>query len=363
MVRTPEIKVAVRTAGSSGPAVVLLHGNLSSSIFWQSTMATLAGEFRCLAPDLRGYGDTEPLPVRARTGLDDMAGDVLAAIDELGIELFHLIGHSMGGGVAMKMLLRRPEALSSMTLVDSISPFGYSGSALPTATRPSKNRSVSPDLKRAMGRLKSPCSVSTSKRVPPPVRTRSNKPGLKTFTGVPVTGWGFSGGCPKLGPCHDSSSHESGLITSEGRGRRLVSDSTVPPTAETRPCQSPAAEVSAGGNHLDPCVGETVAGASSPIPSSMRSVTSDGSSNGAAARMQDPAKNIEARLLRQQRNIAPSISAGDRRGRHAPALSRSWICAVRGDWDGDDALQDGADPVDGLGRGRERLGLVLRRMR
>lgn len=92
-------------------------------------MAALAGEFRCLAPDLRGYGDTEPLPVRARTGLDDMAGDVLAAIDELGIELFHLIGHSMGGGVAMKMLLRRPEALSSMTLVDSISPFGYSGTA------------------------------------------------------------------------------------------------------------------------------------------------------------------------------------------------------------------------------------------
>lgn len=129
LVRTPRIKVAVRTAGSAGPAVVLVHGNLSSSVFWQSTIAALAGEFRCLAPDLRGYGDTEPLPVLARTGLDDMAGDVLAAIDELGIGLFHLIGHSMGGGVAMKMLLRRPEALSSVTLVDPISPFGYSGTA------------------------------------------------------------------------------------------------------------------------------------------------------------------------------------------------------------------------------------------
>ncbi len=129
LVQTPLIKVAVRTAGSAGPAVVLVHGNLSSSIFWHSTMAALSGEFRCLAPDLRGYGNTEPLPVRARTGMDDMAGDVLAAIDEFGFERFHLIGHSMGGGVAMKMLLRRPEALDSVALVDPISPFGYSGTA------------------------------------------------------------------------------------------------------------------------------------------------------------------------------------------------------------------------------------------
>ena len=129
LVRTPAIRVAVRRAGSAGPAVVLVHGNLSSSVFWRSTMAALEGEFQCLAPDLRGYGNTEPLPICARTGMDDMAGDVLAAADALGIRRFHLVGHSMGGGVAMKTLLRRPQALSSLTLVDPISPFGYSGTA------------------------------------------------------------------------------------------------------------------------------------------------------------------------------------------------------------------------------------------
>ena len=128
LVRTPSIEMCVRTDGdSAAPAVVFIHGNLSSSVFWKSTMIALAGEFRCVAPDLRGFGDTEPLAIGARTGMDDMADDVLALCDGLGLERPHLVGHSMGGGVAMKMLLRRAGAFASVTLVAPISPFGYGG--------------------------------------------------------------------------------------------------------------------------------------------------------------------------------------------------------------------------------------------
>ena len=128
LVRTPSIEVSVRMDGdSAAAAVVFIHGNLSSSVFWKSTMAALAGEFRCVAPDLRGFGDTEPLAISARTGMDDMADDVLAVCDGLGLERPHLVGHSMGGGVAMKMLLRRAGAFASVTLVAPISPFGYGG--------------------------------------------------------------------------------------------------------------------------------------------------------------------------------------------------------------------------------------------
>ncbi len=128
VVPTPGIDVAVRTVGDGAlPPVVFIHGNLSSSVFWESTMAALGDEFHCVAPDLRGFGDTQALAISARTGLDDMAGDVLGVCDALGLEHPHLVGHSMGGGVAMKMLLARPGAFASVTLVAPISPFGYGG--------------------------------------------------------------------------------------------------------------------------------------------------------------------------------------------------------------------------------------------
>ena len=128
-IRTASIEVATRQRGAIGNTpVFFLHGNLSSSTFWEATIAAFAGEFHCIAPDLRGFGATEALPIRASTGIDDMADDVFALSEVLGIERFHIVGHSMGGGVAMKMLLKRPGAVFSVSLVNPISPYGYGGS-------------------------------------------------------------------------------------------------------------------------------------------------------------------------------------------------------------------------------------------
>ena len=91
-------------------------------------MAALQEHFRCVAPDLRGFGASEGKAIDARMGLDDMALDVLALAREIGLHRFHVVGHSMGGGVAMKMLLRKPDATAGATLVDPISPYGYGGS-------------------------------------------------------------------------------------------------------------------------------------------------------------------------------------------------------------------------------------------
>ena len=91
-------------------------------------MAALQEHFRCVAPDLRGFGASEGKAIDARMGLDDMALDVLALAREIGLHRFHVVGHSMGGGVATKMLLRKPDAIASATLVDPISPYGYGGS-------------------------------------------------------------------------------------------------------------------------------------------------------------------------------------------------------------------------------------------
>jgi len=108
-VPTSRLTVAVLSvAGRSGPAVLFVHGNVSSSLCWQPTMLALPGTYRPLAVDLRGFGDTDPEPVDATRGLRDYADDLGAAIDALGLEPVHLIGWSMGGGVVLQYLADRP---------------------------------------------------------------------------------------------------------------------------------------------------------------------------------------------------------------------------------------------------------------
>lgn len=126
---TDRLRIHALTSGpDDGVPVLFVHGNVSSSTFWEETMLRLPEGYRAAAVDLRGYGDTEPKPIDATLGLGDHAADVLAAADALGLERFHLVGHSMGGGVAMKVTLAAPGRVRSLILVDPVSPYGYGGS-------------------------------------------------------------------------------------------------------------------------------------------------------------------------------------------------------------------------------------------
>ena len=117
-------------AGEGALPVVLVHGNTSSSLFWQPLMLDLPNEVRAIAIDLRGYGDSDVLPVDATRGVRDFSDDVASVIDELGLGAVHLVGWSLGGGVAMQLLLDRPDLVASLTLVATVSPYGFGGTAL-----------------------------------------------------------------------------------------------------------------------------------------------------------------------------------------------------------------------------------------
>lgn len=128
IVDTGPLKMHVLISGpEDGTPAIFIHGNGSSATFWEETMLALPG-FRAVAPDMRGYGDTEPLTIDATLGLSDMVRDVRSLVETLGMEEHHLVGHSMGGGVAMKYAVAHPGDLLSITLVDTMSPYGYSGS-------------------------------------------------------------------------------------------------------------------------------------------------------------------------------------------------------------------------------------------
>ena len=129
VVRTPRISInALRAGDPQAETILFIHGNLSSSTFWERTMLAFEDAYHCIAPDLRGFGATQALKVNAALGLADMAEDLLGLLDCLALPRCHVVGHSMGGGVAMRMMLMRPERLRSVALVNTISPFGYTGS-------------------------------------------------------------------------------------------------------------------------------------------------------------------------------------------------------------------------------------------
>ena len=130
--RVPTIRLTTGVLSADagyGQPVLFVHGNVSSSLFWQPTMLALPAGYRPLAADLRGFGDTDPEPVDATRGLRDYADDLAALIDAMELAPVHLVGWSMGGGVLLQYLADRPgeHRAASLTLVDPVSPFGFGG--------------------------------------------------------------------------------------------------------------------------------------------------------------------------------------------------------------------------------------------
>jgi pimeloyl-ACP methyl ester carboxylesterase len=129
-VPTSRLTTAVLSVtGRIGDPVLFVHGNVSSSLFWQPTMLALPEPYGPLAVDLRGFGETDPEPVDATRGLGDYADDLAAVIEALGLASVHLVGWSMGGGVVLQYLTERQAAhrAASVTLVAPVSPFGFGG--------------------------------------------------------------------------------------------------------------------------------------------------------------------------------------------------------------------------------------------
>ncbi|GAA4368449.1 alpha/beta hydrolase [Agromyces bauzanensis] len=131
-VQTPRLAANVleRPSDAASKTVLFVHGNVSSSLFWQPVMLALPADVRALAADLRGFGDSETLPVDATRGVRDFSDDVASVIDTLGLGAVHLVGWSMGGGVAMQLLIDRPELVATLTLQAPVSPYGFGGTAL-----------------------------------------------------------------------------------------------------------------------------------------------------------------------------------------------------------------------------------------
>ncbi len=129
LIDTSRLRQHVLFSGSDDAIPVLfLHGNVSSSTFWEEAMLALPASYRGIAPDLRGYGDTEDLLIDARRGMSDWVEDLLALKEILGLESYHVVGHSLGGVLLYSLMVSDAANILSTTLVAPGSPFGFGGS-------------------------------------------------------------------------------------------------------------------------------------------------------------------------------------------------------------------------------------------
>src|ERR1041385_2561381 len=98
-----------------GPPVVFLHGNPDSHTVWSAVAARLSGQFRCIAPDLPGFGAT-PLPDTFRYSLPEQAAWVRGVFDALALDRAHLVIHDVGGVFGCAFAAEHPDRLLSLTV-------------------------------------------------------------------------------------------------------------------------------------------------------------------------------------------------------------------------------------------------------
>ena len=125
------------TGRETDPAILLLHGFPDSSDLWEAVTPLLVGEgFRVIAPDLRGFGDTDIAPTHQAYDIhEDVIPDVLGILSSLGISKAHVVGHDFGAPVAWGLAAIHPDRCHSLTAISVGHIRAYLAAGLPQYAR------------------------------------------------------------------------------------------------------------------------------------------------------------------------------------------------------------------------------------
>lgn len=115
--------IAYREAGKGTQTIILIHGNMSSSVFFDNLIDELYDNYKIYAPDLRGMGDSSY--EKPFDSLYELSEDIKMWIDELGLDQMYVLGWSTGGGVAMELAASYPNMIKGLICLDSVGTMGY----------------------------------------------------------------------------------------------------------------------------------------------------------------------------------------------------------------------------------------------
>lgn len=127
------LRIAYREAGR-GPGIVLLHGNPTSSYLWRDVLPVLSRHGRCVAPDLLGMGDSDPLPDPGpgRYRFVDQQRMLDGLLDQLDLGPVVLVGHDWGGVLAVDRARRHPGTVRGIAYLETlVSPLSWSAPNAP----------------------------------------------------------------------------------------------------------------------------------------------------------------------------------------------------------------------------------------
>jgi pimeloyl-ACP methyl ester carboxylesterase len=160
MIETNGIRLHVAEQGK-GPLIILCHGFPECWYSWRHQLPALAkAGFRAVAPDLRGYGQSDrPEEVEKYTILHDI-GDIVGLVDALGAEQAVIAGHDVGATIAWQAALLRPDRFRAVIALSvPFRPRGFGGSVPPTTLMPRNENAVfyqlalqTPEAEAALGR-------------------------------------------------------------------------------------------------------------------------------------------------------------------------------------------------------------------
>ncbi len=115
-------EIHYREAGT-GPVLVLLHGNMTSSFHLEDFIRSVSHQVRVIAPDLRGFGLSSYK--RPLTSLKNLSDDIADLLEQLKIDQYAIAGWSTGGGVALQHSIEHSEKVSKLILISSVGISGY----------------------------------------------------------------------------------------------------------------------------------------------------------------------------------------------------------------------------------------------
>jgi pimeloyl-ACP methyl ester carboxylesterase len=108
------VRLFYRLAGEAGPPLVLVHGSWADHRDWDLVAPTLAEQFRVLTYDRRGHSQSERPP--GQGSIDEDAADLAALIELLDLAPAHVVGHSSGGSIVLRLAARRRELFRSLSV-------------------------------------------------------------------------------------------------------------------------------------------------------------------------------------------------------------------------------------------------------
>jgi pimeloyl-ACP methyl ester carboxylesterase len=110
--------LSYKVAGGAGPPVVFIQGVGVHGSGWTPQIEMLRSRYRCVVFDNRGIGASQP--VGGALSVERMAGDTVAVMSHLGLASAHLVGHSLGGPIALEVALAEPRRVRSLSLLCTV---------------------------------------------------------------------------------------------------------------------------------------------------------------------------------------------------------------------------------------------------